>query len=64
MVSLIVLGLVFAVSGLGLIGAFGVFSFLGFPLLAIGLGLISAGVDPNAKAKHRAAASAAVVRRS
>jgi hypothetical protein len=64
MVSLIVLGLVFAVSGLGLIGAFGILSFLGFPLLAIGLGLISAGVDPDAKDKHRAAAAASMVRRS
>lgn len=59
MVSRIVLGIVFGLSGFGLIASFGLLSFLGFPLLAIGLGLISAGVEPGAKERHRAALAAA-----
>jgi hypothetical protein len=46
MIGLIVLGVVVGASGLGLVGTFGILSFLGVPLLAIGLALISAGVGP------------------
>jgi hypothetical protein len=46
MIGLIVLGLAVGASGLALIGTFGILSFLGFPLLAIGLSLISAAVGP------------------
>ena len=59
MISRIVLGIVFGLSGFGLIASFGLLSFLGFPLLALGLGLISAGVEPDAKERHRAALAAA-----
>ena len=58
MISRIVLGIVFGLSGFGLIASFGLLSFLGFPLLAIGLGLISAGIEPDAKERHRAALAA------
>ena len=46
MFGLIVLGIVVGVSGLGLVGTFGILSFLGLPLLAVGLSLISAAVGP------------------
>ena len=42
-----VLGLAVGVGGLGLVGTFGILSFLGMPLLVIGLALISAGVGPT-----------------
>ena len=41
----ICLGLSLTFSGLGLILAFGIFAFIGMPLLAIGLGLLSAAID-------------------
>ena len=43
----IVLGMAVGVGGLGLVGTFGILSFLGMPLLIIGLALISAGVGPT-----------------
>lgn len=42
----IVLGVVVGASGLGLVGTFGILSFLGIPLMAVGLSLISAGAGP------------------
>jgi hypothetical protein len=45
-IGLIILGLAFGVGGLGLVGTFGILSFLGIPLLIVGLSLISAGVGP------------------
>ena len=39
------LGLSVTFAGLGLILAFGIFAFIGMPLLAIGLGLLSAAID-------------------
>ena len=63
MVSRIVLGIVFGLTGFGLIASFGLLSFLGFPLLAVGLGLISAGVDPDARTKHSLALAATAARR-
>ena len=47
MILYIVLGLAVGVGGLGLVGTFGILSFLGMPLLIIGLSLISAGVGPT-----------------
>ena len=47
MLLYIVLGLAIGVGGLGLVGTFGILSFLGMPLLVIGLSLISAGVGPT-----------------
>ena len=47
MIALIVLGVVIGASGLGLVGTFGILSFLGVPLLVVGLSLISAGVGPT-----------------
>ena len=44
-VVLLVLGLVVAVSGMGLTLSFGVLAFVGMPLLLVGLGLISAATD-------------------
>jgi len=38
------IGLAVTFAGLGAVGAFGVFVFVGMPLLAIGLGLVSAAV--------------------
>jgi hypothetical protein len=43
----IVLGLAVGVGGLGLVGTFGILSFLGMPMLIVGLSLISAGVGPT-----------------
>ncbi len=50
MIGLIVLGVVVGASGLGLVGTFGILSFLGMPLLIVGLSLISAGVGPARRA--------------
>jgi hypothetical protein len=47
MLLYIVLGLAVGVGGLGLVGTFGILSFLGVPLLIVGLSLISAGVGPT-----------------
>ena len=47
MILYIVLGLAVGVGGLGLVGTFGILSFLGMPMLIIGLSLISAGVGPT-----------------
>lgn len=46
MFGLIVLGIVVGATGLGLVGTFGILSFLGMPLLIVGLSLISAAVGP------------------
>ncbi len=46
MIGLIVLGVIVGASGLALVGTFGILSFLGMPLLIVGLSLISAGVGP------------------
>jgi hypothetical protein len=62
MIGFIVLGLVLGVSGLGLVGSFGILSFLGMPILFVGLGLISAGVDPHAKEKYQANLAARATR--
>jgi hypothetical protein len=47
--GLVVMGITLGMTGLGLVGTFGILSFLGLPILIIGLSLISAGVDPNRK---------------
>ena len=47
MFGLIVLGIVVGATGLGLVGTFGILSFLGMPLLIVGLSLISAAVGPT-----------------
>jgi hypothetical protein len=39
------LGLSVTFAGLGAILAFGIFAFIGIPLLAVGLGLLSAAID-------------------
>ena len=39
------LGLSVTFAALGLILAFGIFAFIGMPLLAIGLGLLSSAID-------------------
>lgn len=44
---LLVIGLPLAVTGVGLTAAFGIFAFVGMPLLAIGLSCVSAAVDPR-----------------
>ena len=41
----IIIGISVTFAGLGLILAFGLFAWLGIPLLAVGLGLLSAAVD-------------------
>jgi len=46
MFGLIALGIIVGVSGLALIGTFGILSFLGMPLLIVGLSLISAATGP------------------
>ena len=46
MYGLIAMGIVVGASGLALIGTFGILSFLGFPLLIVGLSLISAAIGP------------------
>jgi hypothetical protein len=44
--GLIVLGIAVGASGLALVGTFGILSFLGIPLLIVGLSLISAAIGP------------------
>jgi hypothetical protein len=44
-VLLILPGAALAVTGMGLTLAFGVFAFIGIPLLAVGLGLLTAAID-------------------
>jgi hypothetical protein len=43
----VVIGLPLIATGFGLTAAFGIFSFIGMPLLIIGLGCFSAGVNPR-----------------
>lgn len=43
-------GLAVTFAGLGATLAFGMFAFVGVPLLAVGLGLLSAAIDSVAKA--------------
>jgi hypothetical protein len=45
--ALLVIGLPLAVTGVGLTAAFGIFAFIGMPLLAIGLSCVSAAFDPR-----------------
>jgi hypothetical protein len=47
-VILFVVGLPLAISGLGLTAAFGLFAFIGIPLMILGLACISASVTPDA----------------
>jgi hypothetical protein len=42
----IALGVIVGMSGLALVGTFGILSFLGMPLLIVGLALISAATGP------------------
>ena len=44
----IIIGIPLTATGFGLTAAFGIFAFIGMPLLIIGLGCISAGVNPPA----------------
>jgi hypothetical protein len=44
-VLLIIPGAALAVTGMGLTLAFGVFAFIGIPLLAVGLGLVTAAIE-------------------
>jgi hypothetical protein len=46
MIGLIALGVAVGMMGLALVGTFGILSFIGMPLLIIGLALISAAVGP------------------
>jgi hypothetical protein len=46
-VILFVVGLPLAISGLGLTAAFGLFAFIGIPLMVLGLSCISAAVTPD-----------------
>jgi hypothetical protein len=42
---LLVMGLSLVATGFGLTVAFGIFAFIGMPLLAIGLGLVTTALD-------------------
>lgn len=42
---LIIIGLPLVATGFGLTAAFGIFAFIGMPLLVIGLGCVSAAFD-------------------
>lgn len=42
---LLIPGIALAVTGMGLTLAFGLFAFIGIPLLAVGLGLVTAAID-------------------
>jgi hypothetical protein len=42
----VLIGLPLMAMGFGLTAAFGIFAFIGMPLLIVGLSLISAGVNP------------------
>lgn len=42
----ILIGIPLTATGFGLTAAFGIFAFIGMPLLCIGLGCISAGLNP------------------
>jgi hypothetical protein len=46
-VVLLTLGIPLGVGGLGLTVSFGLLAFIGMPLLIIGLGCISAAVEPS-----------------
>jgi predicted RND superfamily exporter protein len=43
----IMIGLPLIATGFGLTAAFGIFAFIGIPLLAIGLSCVSVAVDSN-----------------
>ncbi len=43
----VIIGIPLMATGFGLTAAFGIFAFIGMPLLIIGLGCISAGVNPQ-----------------
>jgi hypothetical protein len=49
----IAIGIPLMAAGFGLTGAFGIFSFIGMPLLIVGLGCISAGFNPPAALQAR-----------
>jgi hypothetical protein len=42
---LLAIGLPLVATGFGLTAAFGIFAFIGMPLLVVGLGCVSAAVD-------------------
>lgn len=44
----VAIGIPLIAAGFGLTGAFGIFSFIGMPLLILGLGCFSAGFNPPA----------------
>ena len=46
----IMIGLPLIATGFGLTAAFGIFAFIGMPLLIVGLGCLSVGVNPPASA--------------
>jgi hypothetical protein len=43
----VLIGVPLMATGFGLTAAFGIFAFIGMPLLIIGLGCISVGVSPR-----------------
>ncbi len=43
---MVAIGLPLVATGFGLTAAFGIFAFIGMPLLILGLGFVSAGVNP------------------
>jgi hypothetical protein len=43
---MVAIGLPLIATGFGLTAAFGIFAFVGMPLLIVGLGFVSAGVNP------------------
>lgn len=46
-IFMVAMGLPLIATGFGLTAAFGIFAFIGMPLLILGLGLLSAGVNPQ-----------------
>lgn len=60
----IAIGIPLIAAGFGLTGAFGIFSFIGMPLLMLGLGCFSAGFSPPAAARAGLASEHQTYRRT
>lgn len=45
----ILIGIPLMATGFGLTAAFGIFAFIGMPMLCVGLGCISVGVNPSGR---------------
>lgn len=50
-IILLVVGIALAMGGMGLTATFGLLSFLGMPLLIVGLGCISGATGPTARSR-------------